>query len=260
METFTLVFAGLFGLIIGSFLNVCIYRIPKEKSIVWPPSSCPKCGNSIKWYDNIPVLSFLWLGAKCRSCKDKISWQYPLVELVSGALTVLFVWRYGVSVWTCVVLAAVYALIILSVIDLELMIIPDRFSIGLIGLGLAFAWVNPHFTGLWWERTLTSLLGAGVGLFGVLALALLGYVLFRKEAMGGGDVKLMAGVGALLGWEGVITTVVIGSFIGLLFAVVFMIKQGKGRADAIPFGPALSLAAIINLFYLIKPAMMVIEL
>lgn len=259
MELCTLVFAGLFGLIVGSFLNVCIYRIPKNKSIVWPPSACPKCGNGIKWYDNIPVFSFLWLRGRCRNCKDKISVQYPLVEFISAALTVLFVWHYGLSLWTAVLLVAVYALIILSVIDLELMIIPDRFSLGLIVLGLVFAWANPNFSGIWWERLLSSLLGAGVGLFGVLAIALLGYVLFRKEAMGGGDVKLMGGVGALIGWEGVITTVVLASALGLVYSIFLMIYKGKKRGDAIPFGPFLSAGALINMLYLIKPDMLVIE-
>lgn len=260
METFILTFATIFGLIVGSFLNVCIYRIPRDKSIVWPPSGCPKCGARIAWYDNIPVLSYLFLLGKCRKCKNPISMQYPIVELLTGALTLLFVWHLGLTIWTFVVLAAVYALVALSVIDLELMIIPDRFSLGLIVWGLAFAWCNPNFEGIWWQKELLSLLGAGAGLFGVLAIALLGTWMFKKEAMGGGDVKLMAGVGALIGWEGVITTVILGSFFGLVYAIFLMIFKGKKKSDAIPFGPFLSLGALINLFYLIKPSMMVIEL
>ena len=260
MDTLILCFAGIFGLLFGSFLNVCIYRIPRDKSIVWPPSSCPGCNARIKWYDNIPVLSYLWLRGKCRSCKQPISLQYPAVELLTGALTVLFVWRFGLSVWTFVSVAAVYALIILSVIDLELMIIPDRFSLGLIVLGLAFAWANPNFSGVWWQKELSSLLGAGVGLFGVLAIALIGTWIFKKEAMGGGDVKLMGGVGALIGWEGVITTVVFASFFGLVYALFLMIFKGKKGGDAIPFGPFLSLGALINLLWLITPTMLVIEI
>ena len=206
------------------------------------------------------MLSFLVLRGKCRNCKSLISIQYPIVELLTGALTLLFVWRYGLNVWTFVVLAAVYALIILSVIDLDIMIIPDRFSLGMIVLGLAFAWCNPNFSGAWWQKELASLLGAGVGLFGVLAIALLGTWLFKKEAMGGGDVKLMGGIGALIGWEGVITTIVFASFLGLVYAVFLMIFKGKKGGDAIPFGPFLSLGALINLFYLVKPSMLVIEL
>lgn len=260
MDTFILIFAALLGLIIGSFLNVCIYRIPKEKSIVWPPSFCPNCNAHIKPYDNIPLFSYLFLRGKCRRCKKPISAQYPVVEFITGLLTVLFVWRYGLSVWTFVLLAAVYSLIILSVIDLELMIIPDRFSLGLIVLGLAFSWCNPNFDGVWWQRLLDSLLGAGVGLFGVLAIALLGTWMFKKEAMGGGDVKLMGGIGALIGWEGVITTVIFASFLGLVYSVFLMIFKGKNKSDAIPFGPFLSMGALINLFYLFKPSMLVIEL
>lgn len=260
METLILIIAALFGMVIGSFLNVCIYRIPKNKSIVWPPSSCLKCNQKIKPYDNIPVFSYLWLRGKCRSCGEKISLQYPVVEFFTGLITVIFVWRYGVTLWTAVLLAAVYALIILSVIDLEIMIIPDRFSLGLIALGLAFAWLNPNFDGVWWQKTLSSLLGAGIGLFGVLGIALLGYALFRKEAMGGGDVKLMAGVGALVGWEGVITTVVFASVLGLIYSIFLMIFKNKKRGDAIPFGPFLSAAAAFNFLFLIKPHMLTIQL
>ncbi|MCQ2410243.1 MAG: prepilin peptidase [Elusimicrobiaceae bacterium] len=259
METLILIFAGLFGLVFGSFLNVCIYRIPRDKSLVWPPSGCPHCNARIRWYDNIPVLSYLWLLGKCRKCKKPISMQYPLIELLTGALTVLFVWRFGVSLWTFVVLAAVYSLVILSVIDLELMIIPDRFSLGLIVWGLLFAWANPNFSGLWWQKELASLLGAGVGLFGVLAIALIGTWIFKKEAMGGGDVKLMGGVGALVGWQGVITAVVMASFLGLIYALFLIIFKGKKGGDAIPFGPFLSMGALINLAYLITPAMLTIE-
>ncbi len=260
MQPLILCFAAVFGLLFGSFLNVCIYRIPREKSIVWPPSSCPGCGARIKWYDNIPVFSYLFLLGKCRHCKQPISLQYPIIEILTGALTLLFVWRLGISVWTFVVLAAVYALIILSVIDLEFMIIPDRFSLGLIVLGLLFGWANPHFSGLWWQKELAALLGAGVGLFGVLAIALLGTWMFKKEAMGGGDVKLMGGVGALIGWEGVITTVVLASFLGLVYALFLIIFKGKKGGDAIPFGPFLSAGALINLFCLITPSMLVIEI
>lgn len=259
MDTLVLILAGLFGLIFGSFLNVCIYRIPREKSLAWPPSACPHCQARIRWYDNIPVLSYIFLLGKCRHCKKPISIQYPIIELLTAALTVLFVWRLGLTLWAFVAIAAVYALIALSVIDLECMIIPDRFSLGLIGWGLLFAWANPNFQGVWWQKELSALLGAGVGLFGVLAIALIGTWIFKKEAMGGGDVKLMAGVGALVGWQGVITTVVFGSFFGLIYAVFLMIFKGKKGGDAIPFGPFLSLGALINLWYLVLPSMLVIE-
>ncbi|MBR5151584.1 MAG: prepilin peptidase, partial [Elusimicrobiaceae bacterium] len=107
MQTVTLIFAGLFGLVLGSFFNVCIYRIPQGKSIVWPGSFCPVCNAPIKWYDNIPLFSYLWLLGKCRACKKPISIQYPLVELLTGLLTVFFVWHLGLTLWTAVVLVAV---------------------------------------------------------------------------------------------------------------------------------------------------------
>ena len=259
MDTFILIIAGLFGLVLGSFFNVCIYRIPQHKSIVWPGSFCPKCNAHIKWYDNIPLISYIVLLGKCRKCKAPISLQYPAVELLTAVLTVLFVWKNGLTVWSCGLLIAVYFLIILSVIDLQLMIIPDRFSLGLIVLGLAFAWCNPNFSGVWWQKELASLLGVAVGLFGVLAIALIGTWIFKKDAMGGGDVKLMAGIGAFVGWQGVITTVIMGSFFGLIYAVYMMIRHGKKGGDAIPFGPFLSLGALVNFWVLITPSMLVIE-
>ena len=260
MDTLVLTFAFLFGLIFGSFLNVCIYRIPLDKSVAWPPSFCPHCNKHIRWYDNIPVLSFILLRGKCRHCNEKISIRYPLIELLTGLLTVLFVWRFGISLWTFVVLVTVYALICLSAIDFDLMIIPDRFSLGLIVWGLLFAWANPNFSGVWWQKELYALLGAAVGLLGVLTVALIGTWIFKKDAMGGGDVKLMSGIGALIGWKGVVTTLVMGSFFGLVYAVILMIRKGKKGADIIPFGPFLSMGALINLYYLIVPSMLVIEL
>ena len=259
MESLILVFSALFGLIIGSFLNVCIYRIPQNKSIVWPSSFCPKCGKPIKFYDNIPLLSYIILWGKCRQCKAPISCQYPIVEFLTGLLTVLFVWRWGLSAWTAVLLVAVYCLIILSVIDLELMIIPDRFSLGLIVLGLVFSWLNPNFDGSGWSHFFLCFGGAAGGFFGTLAVALLGYVMFKKEAMGGGDVKLMGGIGAFVGWQGVITTIVFASVLGLVYSVFLMIFKGKNKSDAIPFGPFLSAGALINLFYLVSPEMFAIR-
>ena len=174
-------------------------------------------------------------------------------------LTVAFVWRYGICAWTFIGLAVIYSFIISSVIDFRLMIIPDRFSLGLIVFGLAVCFWNPNFDGTAWHHFLQSLLGAGVGFFGTLAVALLGWWMFKKEAMGGGDVKLMGGIGALLGWQGVITTMIFASVLGLIYSVFLMIFKGKKGGDAIPFGPFLSMGALINLFYLVTPYMLTIE-
>ena len=240
-------YALLFGLVIGSFLNVCIYRIPNNMSIVFPPSSCPKCKSKIKWYDNIPVLSFIILRAKCRNCGQKISFEYPAIELLTGLLTVLFVWRFGISWWTPAVLTVVYCLITLSVIDMHTMIIPDRFSIGLTVFALAFSFLNPAFSGTPWDKFISALIGGSIGFFGLWALAIFGQFVFKKESMGGGDIKLMAAIGALAGWMGVINTLVVSSFAGIAyFGVLMLLKKDLGDRT-IPFGPFLSVGLLVNL-------------
>lgn len=240
-------YALLLGLVIGSFLNVCIYRIPNNMSVVFPPSSCPKCKNKIKWYDNIPLLSFIILRAKCRHCGQKISFEYPFVELLTGLLTVLFVWRFGISWWTPVVLTVVYCLVALSAIDLHTMMIPDRFSIGLTVFSLAFAFLNPAFSGTPWDKFLSALLGGSIGFFGLWGLAIFGQFAFKKEAMGGGDIKLMAAIGALAGWMGVINTLVVSSFAGIAyFGILMLLKKDLGDRT-IPFGPFLSVGLLVNL-------------
>jgi len=218
-----------------------------------------KCNTKIKWYDNVPLVSYLILGGKCRKCKDKISIQYPLVEMLTGILTGLFVWRYGISLWTAGALVAVYSLIILSVIDLKTMIIPDRFSVGLIVWGLLICFVNPNFSGTHLHAFLQSLLGAAIGFGGMWLIAILGTLMFKKEALGGGDIKLMGGVGALLGWQGVIMTLMLGSAAGLVYSVYLLGNKKATTDSAIPFGPFLSFGALVNLFYFLSPALFFIR-
>jgi leader peptidase (prepilin peptidase)/N-methyltransferase len=249
MTTLILVYAFIFGLIIGSFLNVCIYRIPKKMSIAWPASSCPACSAKIKWYDNVPVLSFLILRGKCRKCKEKISWQYPAVEFFTALVTALFVFKFGFTAWTPVALFVVYCLIILSVIDMRLMIIPDRFSIGLIFVGLAVSFINPAFSGASLDKFLSSLTGGAAGFFGLWAIALIGQILFRKESMGGGDIKLMGAIGALSGVFGVINALVISSFSGILYFGVLVLIRKPLSSGTISFGPFLSFGLFINLLF-----------
>ncbi len=249
MTLFIAFTAAAFGLVFGSFLNVCIYRLPREKSIVWPASFCPNCSTPIKPYDNIPIIGFLLLGGKCRACKAPISWRYPVIEGIAGALTVLYTLRhYEHLAWLPVVLAAVYALLVLAVIDIDFMIIPDELSLGLLGLGLAASWLNPAFSGSGWRHLLSSAVGAGVGFFLVWGMAVAGEWVFKKEAMGGGDVKLMAGIGALLGWQGAICTLLLGSLFGSVYGIALMISKRAGRSQPIPFGPFLALGAAINLY------------
>jgi len=240
------------GLGIGSFLNVCIHRMPREQSVVKPRSRCPACGAQIRWYDNIPLLSFALLRAKCRDCKAPISWRYPLVEAICGAATVTFMHRHMSSPpWLAVSLVAVYAIIALSFIDIDEMIIPDELSLGMAALGLVFFWANPNFHGAVWQKFLQSLGGAACG-FGLMwAIAAAGEMIFKKEAMGGGDIKLMAGLGALLGWQGVFSTLMIGSFLGALWGLALLLSKRLGREQPIPFGPFLGLAGIVNLYSLV---------
>ncbi|MDR1684398.1 MAG: prepilin peptidase [Elusimicrobiota bacterium] len=250
MSIFILSLSFIFGLIIGSFLNVCIYRIPAGKSVVWPPSSCGSCGAKIKWYDNAPVISWLVLRGRCRACGAGISLQYPAVELFTAVITALFVWRFGLSAWTPCVLFALYCLITLSVIDMRTFIIPDRFSLGLIAFGLAVSFLNPAFSGGTASEFLSSLAGGALGFFGMWAVALTGTFLFKKDAMGGGDIKLMGAIGALSGAGGVVNALIISSFAGIFyFGVLVLLRRPLDNGTTIPFGPFLSFALMVNLLY-----------
>ena len=241
------IYSLIFGLIIGSFLNVCIYRIPANVSLLWPPSTCPKCKTRIKFYDNIPVLSYLILRGKCRHCKEPISAQYPLIELLTGLITLLVVWVLGFSAWTLIALFITYCLIVLSIIDFKLLIIPDRFSIGLAVFGLVVSFINPAFSGDWLAKFLQSLLGGAVGFFGLWGMAVVGSMIFKKEAMGGGDIKLLAAVGTITGLEGVISTLMLSSFTGLIYYAALALLKKNPQNKAIPFGPFISLGLFINI-------------
>ena len=238
-----------FGAVIGSFLNVCIYRLPAKISIAWPPSHCPKCNNRIKWYDNIPILSYLILGAKCRNCKEKISIQYPMVELLTAILTTLFFYNFGLTAWTFCALFCLYCLITLSFIDLATYTIPDTLSIGLIFFGLAVCFINPAFSGDLLNKFTSSLIGASVGFFGTWGLALACSALIKKEALGGGDIKLLGAIGALSGFCGMLNVLMLASIFGLICFAVLAILKKTPKNGAIPFGPFLSLGLIINLLY-----------
>jgi len=238
-----------FGAVIGSFLNVCIYRIPAKISIAWPSSHCPKCKNKIKWYDNIPILSYLILGGKCRHCKEKISLQYPIVELLTAILTTLFFFNFGLTMWTSCTLFCLYVLIVLSFIDLETYTIPDILSIGLIFFGLAVCFLNPAFDGNWLNKFTQSITGASIGFFGSWGLALSCSAFIKKEALGGGDIKLMGAIGALSGCWGMANALMLSSLFGLICFVILARLKKTPENGAIPFGPFLSLGLIINLLF-----------
>lgn len=238
-----------FGAVIGSFLNVCIYRLPAKISIVWPPSHCPKCDTRIKWYDNIPILSYLILRGKCRKCKEKISIQYPIIEFLTAVLTTLFFYNFGLTAWTFCALFCLYCLITLSFIDLKTYTIPDTLSIGLIFFGLAVCFINPAFSGDLLSKFTSSIIGASVGFFGSWGLAIACSALIKKEALGGGDIKLMGAIGALSGCLGMANALMIASIFGLIcFAILGALKKTP-KNGAIPFGPFLSVGLIINLLF-----------
>lgn len=259
--TFLTVMTGFFGACVGSFLNVCIYRIPREISIVAPRSHCPACGHLIPWYLNIPVVSYLFLGGRCRFCRAPISFRYVLVELLT-ALAFLFVWlRFipfgefrplGLEPLADGRLLPVYwlmsaGLILGTFIDLEHMILPDRCTLGGIAAGLILSGLLPAMHGA--EGPLASLqaslLGAAVGWGSLWLVAKIGAWVFRKEAMGFGDVKLLGAIGAFLGWRAVLFTIVISSLLGSI-AGLALILSGQGKLQSrIPYGPYLALAAWI---------------
>ncbi len=239
----TLIFA--LGLCFGSFLNVCIWRIPKEKSVAWPPSACPKCGTRIKGYDNIPVLSWLLLRGKCRSCKAPISVGYPLIELLTG-LFFLTIWLiYGVSPKTPIYMLAVFGLLLGTFIDLEEMWLPDRVTIGGMILFPLLSMAAPELHGTvgWFAGLKASLIGlaAGFGLF--WAIRALGTAALKKEAMGCGDLKLMGMLGALLGWQAVIYITFFSALAGAVIGTGLIVMKKKELSSQIPYGPYIALAA-----------------
>ncbi len=231
------------GLCIGSFLNVCICRIPEGRSIVSPPSACPRCGHRLRWWENIPLLSYVFLWGRCSGCNDKISIQYPLVELLT-ALISLGIWnRYGLSVQGLIMFGFSCSLIVVAFIDLAHKIIPDAISIPGILLGIIASFSLPGIT---W---LDSLLGIVVG-GGILYLVTWGYYLATKRiGMGGGDIKLLAMIGAFLGWQAIPFVIFLSAITGSIIGTLFILINKKGRHFQIPFGPFLALAAEIHIFF-----------
>jgi leader peptidase (prepilin peptidase)/N-methyltransferase len=228
------------GLLFGSFFNVCIYRIPRNESIVFPGSHCPHCDRDIKPWDNIPVLSYLILRGKCRFCKAGISWRYPLVESLTAALFLYTVHRFSISWDTLVYSIFVSALIVISFIDIDYRIIPDVISLPGIILGfLAAVFLLPL---QWHDSLLGILIGGGV----ILAVGYLGELVFKKEAMGGGDVKLLAMIGAFVGWKLALLTIFFGSLAGAVIGLVMKLFTGD---EYIPFGPFLALGALAALCF-----------
>jgi leader peptidase (prepilin peptidase)/N-methyltransferase len=231
-----IIIAALFGAVIGSFLNVCILRWgaePKE-SVVRPPSHCPTCGIGLRWYDNVPIVSWLVLRGRCRGCQAPISIQYPLIELATALIWAFMAWRHGIGLEA--LRGAVFGTVLLGIAmtDARAYIIPDEFSLGGLALGIVFALAAGK------QALGMALLGAAVG-FGMLWLvAIAGEWMFKQEAMGGGDIKMMAMVGAFLGWQGTLLTVFLGALIGSL---IFVPLSLLGHKKLVPFGIFLAIGA-----------------
>lgn len=231
------------GLIVGSFSNVCIYRIPRNESIVYPASHCPKCRSPIKPFDNIPLLSYILLKGRCRNCKNKISIQYPIVEFLTGLIYLIIYLIYGLSVQTLIYIILSSALIIIAFIDLKEQMVPDVISLPGIVIGFILSFFVSYIS------FINSALGVVVGGGIIIIIGLAGSLIFKKEAMGGGDVKLAAMIGAFLGWRYIIISLFLGFFLGALAGIILILSKIKKREDAIPFGPFIALGSIITLLW-----------
>jgi len=236
---FGLVAAGAFGALIGSFLNVCIHRVPRGASIVWPASACPHCKRQLSWYENIPVVSFLALGARCRSCKAPISIRYPFVEALTSLLFVLAWWTYGPSVLFASRVVFGCILIVLFAIDLELQLLPHVITFSGIAVGLIFSFFTEPG---WVNSVLGILLGAGI-LYGV---AFTWEWLRHQQALGGGDPPMLAMIGAFLGWKMVLATLMLGSLFGSVLGVSLIVARRASMASKLPFGCFLAVGAALS--------------
>ena len=235
------VVAGLFGLLLGSFLNVCIFRLPRGVSVVWPASACGGCKRELRWFENIPIVSWVVLGARCARCKAPISIQYPLVEAVTAVLFVVVAAVTPVSPLLAARLIFVCALIVLFTIDLEHQILPNVITLPGISVGLAFALLGPPG----WRAALLGVVLGG----GVLYATAAGYYLLRKEeGLGMGDVKMLAMIGAFLGWQAVIFSLTISAVIGAIVGITLIAFRKQEWSSRLPYGPYIALAAMIWIF------------
>ncbi len=230
------------GAVVGSFLNVCIHRIPAGCSIVFPSSRCPKCGHPISWHDNIPLLGYLLLKGHCRHCGEGISPQYPLVEGLTACLALSLYWKFGAGLQGPVAFAFVCALIVVTFIDLKHQIIPH--AITLPGIPLCFL-ASVFVMDL---RAIDAFMGVMTGI-GVLYLIAVYYeAITGNEGMGGGDVNLLAMMGAFLGWQSLLPILFVAAFVGAVVGVILVVRHGRDLKYAVPFGPFLALGAVVYLF------------
>ena len=237
-------FAVLFyGLCIGSFLNVCIYRIPEERSIVRPGSSCPSCGTPIRWFDNIPVLSYLILRARCRHCQTHVSMRYPAIELLTGLFALVSLLFFGVTANALVHFLFYSVLITITFIDIDHGIIPDVISKPGIPIFFALSFLVPTVT---WQDAALGILAGGGSLW---AVAILYKLVTKIDGMGFGDVKLLAMMGGFIGWKGVVFTIFFSSLTGTVIGLALMLVKGRNMKMSVPYGPFLAAGGVAYTLY-----------
>lgn len=248
------IFYGFLGLFVGSFLNVCIWRLPRGESIVLPPSHCPQCGRRLKAEDLFPVLSYLALRGRCRECQSPISPRYAVVELITGALCYLAAFYAADEVMFLKNFIFVSALLVIFFIDLDHYIIPDVVSLPMIAAGLAFA-AAPLALGRFWPDAPEAAPGLGdaaiaglVGFAGFYAIAVFGELLLKREAMGGGDIKLAAMMGCFLGTRALLVALFLSFLFGVVLGPLISMARGRGLREPVPFGPMMTLGAALALF------------
>jgi leader peptidase (prepilin peptidase)/N-methyltransferase len=260
------ILAFILGSVVGSFLNVCIYRLPRGESIVFPPSHCASCETPIKFYNNIPIVSYLVLLGRCRACGARISPTYLIVEILSGVISALLIWRFGLTLQSFFYLIFLFALIIVTFIDLEHRIIPNVITFPGIILGLIYGALRTDWGGmqtalsslrpdLWGVLRILDQAPVMDSIFGIILgggmLFLVGFlyeIIRKREGMGMGDVKLLAMIGAFLGWRSVLFVALVSSFIGTIVGISIILYKRGNLKYAIPFGPFLSLAAALYCF------------
>lgn len=237
------IFVFIFGLCIGSFLNVCIYRLPESKSIVQPRSMCPHCGTLIRFYDNIPIFSYIALKGRCRHCSAPIALRYPVVELISGVFALGVYLSYGIRFETLVYYVFIATLLVITFIDIDHQIIPDVITLPGIPIFFAASFALKQIS------FVESILGILVGGGSLFLVAWLYHLLTKKEGMGGGDIKLLAMIGAVIGWKGVLFTIFVASAVGTLIGMLIMLKTRKTMKLAVPFGPFLAIGGITYILF-----------
>ncbi len=264
-------FSFILGSVVGSFLNVCIYRLPREQSIVSPPSHCSSCGGIIRSYHNVPILSYVFLRGKCANCNASISLTYPFVEILSGLLLLVIVWKFGISLNTIFYAVFIFSLIVITFIDIEHKIIPNIITLPGVTIGLAYNLLITIYQTMGMPESsinafryvfkpeyllslaneipiLDSMLGVILGGGVLLSIAYVYKAIRKRDGMGMGDVKLLSMIGAFVGWKGVMFTVFLSSILGALVGISILILRKGDLSYALPFGPFMSVAAIAYIF------------